>query len=318
MMKRKHKFRVCAEICRFGKDRKRFSAGLAATLLLLWILFCVTGCSGGKDEDTEVPDTSKESYGVFLGIDSKSFDINIFDGYDTVVVDAQELREDQLAQLHAKGHTVYSYLNVGSIEMSRDYFEDYKDLCLDKYENWPEEYWIDVTQKRWQEFTGVYLPQVILSKDPKVDGLFLDNLDIYYHVMNKRKYRSMQEDVYTSLISILESYEEEDLPVLVNGADTFVSRLLEEEREDLIRGVNQETVFSKILDYEKDRFGEQPEKENEYYTDYLKDCKKAGIEVYLLEYTTDEDVERKINRYCEKNGFRYYISSHVNLISPDD
>ena len=33
---------------------------------------------------------------------------------------------------------------------------------------------------------------------------------------------------------------------------------------------------------------------------------------------TDEKVERKINRYCEKNGFRYYISKHVNLISPDE
>ncbi|MBP3875499.1 MAG: hypothetical protein J6E41_07375 [Lachnospiraceae bacterium] len=69
----------------------------------------------------EVPDTSERSYGVFLGIDKDSFDISIFDDYEMVVIDAQELRTDQLAQLHAKGHTVYSYLNVGSSEISRDY-----------------------------------------------------------------------------------------------------------------------------------------------------------------------------------------------------
>jgi endo-alpha-1,4-polygalactosaminidase (GH114 family) len=113
----------------------------------------------------------------------------------------------------------------------------------------------------------------------------------------------MKEDVYGALINILEMYQEAGLPVLVNGADTFVSRLIDEEREDLIRGVNQETVFSRIIDYDKDKFGQQPKKENEYYTEYLKACKRADIDVFLLEYTTDEDVEKKICRYCDKNGF---------------
>jgi beta-N-acetylhexosaminidase len=77
-------------------------------------------------------------------------------------------------------------------------------------------------------------------------------------------------------------------------------------------------VFSRIIDYDKDKFGQQPKKENEYYTEYLKACKKADIDVFLLEYTTDEDVEKKICRYCVKNGFRFYISPHVNLTLPDD
>ena len=144
----------------------------------------------------EVCDTSKESYGVFLGIDKKSFNIDLFEDYKMLVVDAQELRKDQLAQLHARGHIVYSYLNVGSIEINRDYFSDYEDLCLDRYENWPDEYWIDVTQQKWQTFAGSLLTKKILANDPDIDGLFLDNLDIYYHVGEKKKYRSMKEDVY--------------------------------------------------------------------------------------------------------------------------
>lgn len=289
------------------------------TVLLVFVcaFSSLTGCGIGGSEDTEdveISNTSKESYGVFLGIDSKSFDIELFEGYDMVVVDAQELRSDQLAQLHAKGHVVYSYLNVGSIENNREYYSKYKDLCLDKYENWPDEYWIDVTQQSWQEFAGSELTQRILANDPKVDGLFLDNLDIYYHVTEKKKYRSMKDEVYESLIKILEMYEEAELPVLVNGADMFVSRLMEDGREELIQGVNQETVFSRILDYDDDEFGEQPKSENEYYTDYLATCKEAGMEVFLLEYTEDEDVEREICSYCYENGFRFYISKHVNLI----
>lgn len=313
--------RVCRNIHRSGGGRKRRAVCIVVLLTLLYTLLGLTGCRIGGEkgaEDVEISDTSKESYGVFLGIDSNSFDINLFDEYDMVVVDAQELRPDQLAQLHARGHEVYSYLNVGSIEKNRDYYSKYKDLCLFRYENWPDEYWVDVTQKRWQEFTGSGLVDRILANDPKVDGLFLDNLDIYYQVQEKKKYRSMKEDVYGALINILEKYQEAGLPVLVNGADTFVSRLVDEEQEDLIRGVNQETVYSRILDYDKDRFGKQPKGETEYYTEYLETCKEAELDVFLLEYTTDEDVERDICRYCYENGFRFYISQHVNLTLPDD
>lgn len=312
-------FRVCRKSGRSGRVRKRAAACVAVFVVLCFALSSMTGCSRKEDmEGGEISDTSKESYGVFLGIDKNSFDIDSFEGYDTVVVDAQELRKEQLAQLHARGHEVYSYLNVGSIEINRDYYDDYEDLCLDRYENWPDEYWIDVTQKRWQEFAGAGLLKRILANDPAVDGLFLDNLDIYYHVTEKKKYRSMKEDVYKSLLGILEMYEKAELPVLVNGADLFVSRLIDEEEEWLIQGVNQETVFSRILDYDKDKFGQQPDKENKYYTEYLDMCKDTGMDVFLLEYTTDQDVEKKISRYCEKNGFRYYISKHVNLIAPDE
>ena len=191
------------------EDKKKPSV-IPALMLVFCLLLGLTGCSALEDlmGGGEVPDTSERSYGVFLGIDRNSFDVSIFDDYETVVIDAQELRTDQLAQLHAKGHTVYSYLNVGSIEISRDYYDEYADLCLDSYDNWPEEYWVDVTQQRWQDFTGKTLVEEILKKDPKVDGLFLDNLDVYYHVTEKKKYRSMKEDVYKSLIHILEDYEE--------------------------------------------------------------------------------------------------------------
>ena len=296
---------------------KKTTACLTSLLLMFGILFYVTGCAGGEDEfdaeSEEVPDTSEESYGVFLGLDSESFDVGYFEDYDMVVVDAQELRKDQLAQLHAKGHTVYSYINVGSIEKSREYFKKYKDLCLDKYENWPDELWVDVTQEKWKTFVTSVLVEEIRKKDPNLDGFFLDNLDIYGHVTDKKKYSSMSEDVYDALVSILESYRETGLPVLINGADAFVSKLIDEDRSGLIYGVNQETVFSRIINYDKNKFGEQSDKEHKYYTNYLKQCKNEGLEVFVLEYTTDSEVENEISRYCQKNGFRYYISSRVDL-----
>ena len=302
---------------RIRRNRKAFALRAGAVLLVLWVLLILMRCGRKMDREYTGQDTTEESYGVFLGVDATTFSMDLFEGYDMVVVDAQELRSDQLAQLHATGHTVYSYLNVGSIEESRSYFDDYSDCCLDRYENWPEEFWVDVTRPEWQKLVTEELTDRILDADPQIDGLFLDNLDIYAHVRESKKIRTAPAQVFEALCSILESYRSQDLPVLINGADVFVTELLDQGREDLILGVNQETVFSSILDYDRDRFGKQSREEREYFTDYLDRCIRAGLEVFLLEYTTDPDVEVEILEYCAEEGFRCYISGHVGLI-PDE
>jgi len=310
------------------KNHRRLFRDLAAAFLLI-VLACVfTNCtSGQKSSDSagsghslspqelaDLSDTSAESYGVFLGVDEDSFSIDIFDGYDLVVVDAQELRKEQLAQLHARGHIVYSYLNVGSIEDFRDYYEDFTDICLDRYKNWPEENWIDVTKEEWQRFVTADLPARILEKDPKVDGLFLDNLDVYFHMASSGKYRAESENAYEALIKILQEYHAGEIPVLINGAEDFVRRLLEDDMGSLILGVNQETVFTAITDYKRDGFEAQDEDETEHYCEYLEECAEEGLQVFLLEYTDDLSIEEKITLYCREHAFRYYISRHVNLV----
>ena len=299
-----------------------------AALLLIVLACIITNCASGEkgresagtgpslseEKLTGISDTSSDSYGVFLGVDEDSFSVDLFDGYDMVVVDAQELRKEQLAQLHARGHIVYSYLNVGSIEDFRDYYEDFEDICLDRYKNWPEENWIDVTKEEWQSFVTVDLPARIFEMDPKTDGLFLDNLDVYFHMAASRKYRTESEEAYDSLVRILKAYHAAEIPVLINGAEDFVQRLLEDGMEELTEGVNQETVFTAIKDYRRDRFEAQDEEETEYYCEYLEKCAEAGLQVFLLEYTDDLSLEAQIAGYCREKGFRYYISGHVNLV----
>ena len=313
----KEKKQLTRIIRRIRRNRRAFALRTALVLLGLCVLLILMRCGRKMDREYTGQDTTEESYGVFLGVDATTFSMDLFEGYDMVVVDAQELRSDQLAQLHATGHTVYSYLNVGSIEESRSYFDDYSDCCLDRYENWPEEFWVDVTRPEWQKLVTEELTDRILDADPQIDGLFLDNLDIYAHVRESKKIRTAPAQVFEALCSILESYRSQDLPVLINGADVFVTELLDQGREDLILGVNQETVFSSILDYDRDRFGKQSREEREYFTDYLDRCRRAGLEVFLLEYTTDPDVEVEILEYCAEEGFRCYISGHVGLI-PDE
>jgi hypothetical protein len=174
----KEKKQLTRIIRRIRRNRRAFALRTALVLLGLCVLLILMRCGRKMDREYTGQDTTEESYGVFLGVDATTFSMDLFEGYDMVVVDAQELRSDQLAQLHATGHTVYSYLNVGSIEESRSYFDDYSDCCLDRYENWPEEFWVDVTRPEWQKLVTEELTDRILDADPQIDGLFLDNLDI--------------------------------------------------------------------------------------------------------------------------------------------
>lgn len=301
---------------------------LIAAALAAVLFFLLRGCSADPDEESRKPGktgetaektkedpetgTSVESYGVFLGIDSRSFMISEFEGYDLVVVDAQELSAHQLAQLHLAGHTVYSYLNIGSVEKSRDYFERFEECFMGRYDNWPDEVWVDVTQQEWQDFVSVELLDRIREKDPEIDGLFLDNLDVYSRISDMED-EDMTEDAYDALVGILDNYQEEELPVMINGADLFVNRLISEGESGLIWGVNQETVFSRILNYDLDWFGKQKNKEKKTYISYLERCREAGLEVFLLEYTTNESLIKEIEQFCMENSYQYYISGHVDL-----
>lgn len=271
----------------------------------------------GQKEEAPVPDNSIESYGVFLGVDQESFQISDFKDYDIVVVDAQELKKEQLAQLHSTGHKVYSYLNVGSVEDSREYYERFTDLLLGRYKNWPEEDWVDVTDDRWQAFVTGDLQDMILEKDPSIDGFFLDNMDIYGHIKDTRKYQDMAEDTYDALTGILESFQDEEIPVIINGADDLVERLIKDKEASLIMGVNQETVFTRIKSYKFDKFARQEQEEQKRLTAYLKKCKKAGLEVFILEYTKDQSLAEEIREFCRKQKYHCYISEHVNLVGSE-
>lgn len=46
---------------------------------------------------------------------------------------------------------------------------------------------------------------------------------------------------------------------------------------------------------------------------YLEACKADGMEVYLLEYTTNPKLIRKIKEYCKEQDFHFYISSSLEL-----
>ncbi len=242
----------------------------------------------------------KYEYGVFLGADPK--DIPQMQDYRILVIDAQGFSKKQIKKLKSAGHVVYSYINVGSIENFRPYFETYKGYTLSVYEHWEDEYWVDVSQKAWQEHI-IGISEKLKKKG--VDGLFVDNYDVYYH------YRS--EKIYKGLTKILKAFKKQGFYVFINGGDIYVKEYMRRNKKlGIIDGINQETVFSKV-NWEDGSFGEKETSEKNYFLKYAAKVKKRGGDVYLLEYTKDKALRKKIKTYCKKKGYRYYISGDLDL-----
>lgn len=82
--------------------------------------------------------------------------------------------------------------------------------------------------------------------------------------------------------------------------------------QKFIGQLSQESVWSGI-DFDKGTFHEQMSETRDYFCKYLEACKADGMEVYLLEYTTNPNLIQKIKEYCKEQDFHFYISSSLEL-----
>lgn len=244
----------------------------------------------------------QHSYAVLLGLNPE--DSALLTSYDTVVIDAQYFTKDEIAAVQAKGNTVYTYLNIGSIETFREGNDSLKQFALSPYDNWPDEYWMDVSRPEWQSFIAAEAQSLI---DKGVDGFFLDNADVYYLYPTTA--------IYDGLITMIQSLGQYGKPILINGGDTFVSKAVLESESPLscITGVNQECVFTNI-NFSTGLLVRQDKETSRYYQDYLAACNDADLQVYLTEYAPKySTIEKKIQEYCARNGFQYYLSHTIEL-----
>ncbi|AQS53924.1 hypothetical protein BW727_101557 [Jeotgalibaca dankookensis] len=103
-------------------------------------------------------------------------------------------------------------------------------------------------------------------------------------------------------------------PVIVNSGNEFVELYAQRSNQvnDILTSVNQETVFSTI-NFEDQTFGIQTEVEQNYYIDYLNAMEDLDKDVFLLEYTKDNHLEKEIQDYAKERGWNVYISNSIEL-----
>ncbi len=268
-------------------------------LALIFVIVLISGYFLIKDSNTST--FEKNDYGVFLNADASS--LEQLKKYDLIVIDAQYFNKSDIELLHQNGTKVYTYLNIGSIENFREYYTTYEKLTIGRYEHWDEEKWVDVADPDWQKFMK-QLSQELFEKG--VDGFFIDNCDVYYY--------APRESIFEGLTAILQNIMTFDKAVIINGGDTYVTEYRERYGaiDHIMTGVNQESVWSAI-DFDKGTFYEQTKETRDYYCNYLEACQADGMDVYLLEYTTDKKLIQKIKKYCNEHDFHFYVSNSLEL-----
>lgn len=268
-------------------------------LALIFVIVLINGYFLIKDSNTST--FEKNDYGVFLNADASS--LKQLKNYDLIVIDAQYFTKSDIELLHQNGTKVYTYLNIGSIENFREYYTSYEKLTIGRYEHWDEEKWVDVADPDWQKFIE-QLSQELFEKG--VDGFFIDNCDVYYY--------APRESIFEGLTAILQNIMTFDKAVIINGGDTYVTEYSERYGaiDHIMTGVNQESVWSAI-DFDKGTFYEQTKETRDYYCNYLEACQADGMDVYLLEYTTDKKLIQKIKKYCNEHDFHFYVSNSLEL-----
>ena len=247
---------------------------------------------------------SQKNYKVLIGMEPEQA-MNL-KGITTLVIDAEFFSQEDIAQLHKNGNThIFSYLNIGAIETFRDDYAAFADSALGQYENWAEEQWVNVADRRWQQ--RIKSKAQLLSQKG-IDGFFLDNADVYYQYQTP--------EIYQGLMTILRDIHTEHKPIIINGGDTFITEAMQHNSiKGIVNGVNQESVFTEIH-FKSNTFGAKAAEERAYFMEYLEQCKRYGLTVYILEYGATKKLTKEIATYCERNGFIYDISPSLQLDKP--
>ena len=251
-------------------------------------------------------DQYKTKYGVFLDYDG---DLSELDKYNYIVIDARyHSREEIVDFTYGYQKYVYSYINIGSIEDFRDYYDRFSDLTLGDYEKWEGEKWVDVSDPRWQDFILNELAPELLEKG--INGFFVDNCDVYYNYPT--------EEVLEGLAVIMKGLKGMGCDVIINGGDTFLDAYCASMGSwtDVITGINQESVFS-YIDWDTGALTRASDEDRDYFTDYITRYGDQGAYIFLLEYVDDTDENRTlksgIKNYCEEHNYLYYISDSIDL-----
>lgn len=244
------------------------------------------------------------SFGIFTSYDPTS--LNKFLKYNEIVIDASIFSKEDIDYLHENGVKVFSYLNIGSLEDFRPYYNEFVDITLCNYENWPGERWIDVSNSEWQDYVVNNLAQDLFSKG--VDGLFIDNVDIY-SICNEDK---IFDGIYSILKTLNQKYNK---TIIINNGYDFTQKSLSKNLKlsDLFYGVNRESVFTIVEDYENDIFKTNSYEERDFVLSYLNTLSENGINIYIIEYSKDKKLNRKMINYYNKKNYKFFISPTINL-----
>lgn len=240
-------------------------------------------------------------YKVYLGLNGNDYKTIIKQKPSIAVIEFDEFTDGQIKKLLAQKIKLVAYLNVGAIEKTRGYYKLYKQYAIGNYSDWDEK-WMDLSKEKWQEFL-IFQAKVLKKRGAK--GLYIDNLD----VVEEFKAHKLYEPARKILKTIR---KETGLYLMVNGADYFVTKCIEDKVVHF-QAIQQEEVFTRIINIGKNKCGSQTATEKKRLKAYCANVRKY-VDVYLLEYRASAVNKAKISAFCKRHKMNYYNSKTVDLV----
>lgn len=192
-------------------------------------------------------------------------------------------------------------MSVGSVSDERSYYKQLEPYTLRKLDDWEHERYLDVCEPAVQDWL---INRGMALLNAGYDGIWADNIDVF------EEYPS--DSAYKGITRILQALYPHGY-IMINGGMEYMLRSIADKAR-VAHGVTQEEVFTLIVDYSgKGTFKAQTAAQSLEYQKYIAKVLGAGIEAYLLEYTIDANLKKKIIIYCAASGAGYYISEDVDL-----
>jgi len=253
----------------------------------------------------ELSETSELGYKVMLTTKATIKDVK---PHGILVIEPEDYTLGEIRKLKESGVMLLGYLSVGSISNERPYYKTLEPFRLSRLEDWHHEWYLDLRKEKVRKWCVSRAKEI---KAMGFDGWWLDNLDVYeYH---------KSPEMYKAITNVLKSIKDVDGYIMVNGGSEYISKLMDSDTNHksitFIDGVTQEEVISLIKSYSGEgEFGKQEPEMNKWYESYMKRLLRHDMYAFLLEYTRDKSVKKKIIDFCTKNKMTgYYISGDVDL-----
>ena len=236
-------------------------------------------------------------YRVYLSTKIKAKDLPTSKG-GICVIEPEDYKDSEIKAIKTKGWRVLAYLSIGSISTERSFYKTYSKYKKGKLPDMTAKPWTDFLIKRAKEL-----------KKRGFSGWWLDNLDVYEYYKSAKTFNACQ--------TLLKNIKKIGGYVMVNGGSEFFDKAMDKKIKvsSLVNGVTQEEVFSLIKNYSgKGKFGEQKASQKKWYKSYMKRLVKNKVQGFLLEYTRDAKVKKKIKTFVTKYKMSgAYVSGDVNL-----
>lgn len=222
--------------------------------------------------------------------------------FDLVVVDGAEASPGQVAALHRHSIVVLAYLDVGTIEPGRPWFDRAKPFRLGFWKDWGE-WFADVSKRAYRDLIANDVAPEMLAKG--FDGLFLDNIDMISDHPAQAAGMHLLVDALSQLVHGISSRHE--YLFAQNGEDVIGPML------PALDGWNREDVTS-TYDFGRHRYVRQPPREIRHALAALRRFRRAGLVTTATDYVATHDrlgASRATKNACAADALPF--QSDINL-----